>query len=104
MALYLESTTSQGIPFNYWKIGDICRNLTIKMTNITLYGYYNQEARQADKNPVYTNTFTCQPQDFDSYFSLDILNQVDVNDLSQGYKFLKEKTEMFANAQDVLEV
>lgn len=100
LAVNLQST--QGIPYTFVEIGDICRNLSIKMANITIYAFYSQDAKDSGKDPVCTNTFTCQSDKFDNYFSLDILSQADVNDVSQGYKFLEENIDIFVGSQEII--
>lgn len=91
----------QGIPYEFVIIGDICRNTTIKMVNLTVYGYFTQAAQENGKSTVYTNTFTCQADKYDQYFDESILAQEGITDISQGYKYLVENEEFFEGAMPV---
>lgn len=52
MALSKEIATEFGVPAKYWHIGAIQEDFKGKGTEVTLYGYADQAAREAGKQPL----------------------------------------------------
>jgi hypothetical protein len=102
MGFGVDLVTNQGIPYTYVKVGDVARSTTIKLANITIYGYYSEKARRSGRLPIYTDTFTCDENSYDKYFTIDILNQQGVNDISQSYHFLYDNIDVFKSAENLV--
>ena len=72
-----------------------------KFVDANVLIYKDAEAYQNDKTEVVNLQYICRDQvTFDAYFALDVLNQVDVNPISQSYIWLKTFDE-FSSAIDV---
>jgi len=52
MAIIKLIDTEFGIPASYWNIGTVQEDFKAQGTEITFYGYANQEARLSGKQPL----------------------------------------------------
>ena len=52
MALLISVDTDFGVPAVYWNIGGIQEDFKGRATEITIYGYASQEARQTGRQPL----------------------------------------------------
>lgn len=52
MALKISITTDFGVPAEYWNVGAYQEDFKGKGAQVTLYGYLNEEARTAGKQPL----------------------------------------------------
>jgi len=52
MALLISVDTDFGVPAVYWNIGCVQEDFKGKSTEITIYGYASQEARQTGRQPL----------------------------------------------------
>lgn len=100
MALQKDYTNNQGITVNYWCITNIAKNLRYKTAEITICGYLTLQAKEQGFEPVETRRVKVLWDDFESYFSTEVLNST-TNDIEQAYTYIKEHVEMFAEAIDV---
>lgn len=89
MALTKNLTLSSGInlPNGYIKIKSVTIINGVK-AEIKVDIYKDQPARNDNKTPVASFSHLCVNEYYD-YYHLDILNQVNINVISQSYEYLK---------------
>ena len=93
-----------GVSSEYWKIVDYKCNRLKKYMDITFCGWLNEQAAKTDNfdSSDTPRKVRCLPIQFDSYFSLDILNSENVNMALQIYKFAKDNNDFFKDCTDLL--
>jgi len=104
MALLKKINTldNTGVYAEYWRVTSIDLDYNKKSATIFIDGYYNQNARVDGKNPLLNREYVVNQYDFISYFSADVLNQVNVNTVSQSYLFVKSLSgSEFVDALDI---
>jgi hypothetical protein len=102
MGLQKELTLDNGIylPEAYIKIIS-CNYICDYHTSVKVNIYKDFNAYSDDKTSVTTLTHICT-DDFNTYFDLTVLNQENVNIISQSYEWLKT-LEFYKDAIDVPE-
>lgn len=100
MALKLSTELPTGIVAvdAYYKIERVVS--TKEQMNIFVEVYYNEQARQSNKQPIASDFYqVTDAQDLDKYVKgIDMANG-DV--VARGYLYLKEKIDKFSSALDV---
>jgi len=104
MALLKEGyKNGAGVESKYWKIIDYRVNSIMKYVDITFGGWLNEECKTAEMDLSDTpRKVRCTRTDFDAYFSIEVLDAVGVNQVSQMYKFAKDKSDFFLGATDLI--
>jgi len=92
MALQKEIITPYGVTASYWRIIELSINYAYKIAKIRLAGYINKEARDNGVTPIEVKLFNCNPKEFDMFFDLDKLNELNNNPLRQAYDFIKNNS------------
>lgn len=89
MAITKDITLASGVelPNAYIKI-QVLNMTTDTSVDVSVDIFKDQSAREDNKIPVVTLRHLCS-NTYDTYFAYDILNQLDINVISQGYEFLK---------------
>lgn len=102
MALIKDIMTDKKIIANFWIIPKIEKDRYNKSAYIVMYGYLNKQ--QCDDGGVFLDKkfYNVYPDKFDTYFSLDILKQVNLCEYDMAYKFIKENVEEFKDAEDLI--
>jgi hypothetical protein len=103
MALQKTIYTSDntGVAATYWCACDVNIDFHKKHGSIELMGYINQQAYVDDKNPVIIKEYEIRSDLFDVYFSEQVLNQDGVNTRTQSYKYVKDYSGEFNDAEIV---
>lgn len=102
MALQKTINHQTGSTSSYWKINKIDFTFAPKTAMIILAGYVNEQARQEDKRHLDVRTFRILPEEYDTYFSLTVLDAQDMNQLKSAYMYIKAiENGEFSDALDV---
>ena len=64
MALSHTVETEFGVTASYWNIGAVQEDFKGKGTQVTMYGYASQEAREAEKQPLSAAQVTLAGDDY----------------------------------------
>lgn len=100
MALKLSTELPTGIVAAdaYYKIERVVS--TKEQMNISVEVYYNEQARQNNKQPITSEFYqVTDPQDLDKY--VKGINMANGDVVARGYLYLKEKVDKFSSALDV---
>lgn len=91
------------VSVEYWKIIDYHINVMYQAVDITFGGWVSKAARDANKTMVQQIHVSGIDDKYDEYFGTMALNVVDVNAVSQAYKYTKENKsgEFFKDASDI---
>jgi hypothetical protein len=101
MALYKDNYTNQfGIPTQYWKVTGINLNTFYKYCDIELAGFYSQETRDANKEPLEKRKVRAKwtPEEFEAYFSASALDGSSI--YLKAYEYIKNN-EFFQDCIDI---
>lgn len=101
MALQVNYTNPAGVDVTYWKIIELNINYIQKFARIRLAGYKDITTRQDNMEFVESKYYNITPLKFDEYFSVDTLDNENVNPVKQSYFYIKQNDELFNNAMDV---
>lgn len=74
-------------------------NVLNKTSEITIYGYYNQTARDENKLNLDYRIINCVSSDFNQYFSIEELDNF-TNPIQQAYLYIKTQNE-FIGSTDI---
>jgi hypothetical protein len=88
MAIIKQYENENGVTVEYWNIGAVQEDFKGRGTEVTIYGYVSQAAREAGKNPPEARKFTLSGDDY-----------VAGADRAQLYAIIKQRPE-FEGAQD----
>ena len=104
MALLKQNyTNGAGVPIEYWKIIDYRVNTYTKTVDISFGGWLNSKCRDANMELVENpKKVRCLSDKFDLYFGTEIIDGIDVNMISQMYKFAKENAKFFSDSTDIV--
>jgi GNAT superfamily N-acetyltransferase len=61
MAICKSIVSDFGVPATYWNIGAVAEDYRGKGCQVTLYGYADEAARRAGKQPLMTGTLAVAP-------------------------------------------
>lgn len=101
MALQLNSYTNNlGIQVGYWKISQYSLRTLYKSVDITISGWKDKASCDNNDTAIEYKKVRCLADKFDYYFSTETLDK-ETNPLQQIYKFAKENSGFFADAEDV---
>lgn len=101
MAMQVNYTNPAGIDVTYWKIIELNINYIQKFARIRLAGYKDINTRQDNMEFVESKYYNITPLKFDEYFSVNALDNENVNPVKQSYFYIKQNDELFNNAIDV---
>ena len=105
MALQKNITLDNGIniPEAYIKISS-CTYINGYHCVITINVYLNETARIDNKPEIVKFKHSCSNiEEFEQYFSFEVLNQLDVNIMSQSYLWLKTLN-FYSDAIDITDI
>jgi hypothetical protein len=99
--IYTDDNT--GVYAEYWKISEINSNWLNDRIEIILSGFFNEETRRLNKNPVLRKTSYALGEDARIYFSAISMQPEGVDIIQEAYNFVKRVERDFYDAEDVLE-
>jgi len=97
--IYTEDNT--GIYAEYWKVSEINSNWLTDKIEIVLSGFFNQEARVDNKNPLSKKILYAMGEDARIYFSAIAMQPEGIDIIREAYNFVKKVDRDFIDAQDV---
>lgn len=102
MALQQTIENSTGTTASYWRIVLVTTNYESSQTNILMYGYKDQTARNQNKTPVDQRSYIVRGDDFDTWYSISELDVRSVNHVLNSYLYIKQlPNSEFATALDL---
>lgn len=99
MAFKKNIQTQYGIPCEYHIIAKIEKDKISKSAFVVLYSYPSKEARDSGANFLERRYVNVYPNDYDSVFGINTLNQEGANDYKNMYIFIKQHCEDFNDAE-----
>lgn len=99
--IYTEDNT--GVYAEYWKISEINSNWLNDKIEIIISGFFNEEARRSNKNPILKKTCYAVGEDARLYFSAIRMQPEGIDIIQEAYNFTKRVDRDFYDAEDVLE-
>ena len=99
--IYTEDNT--GVYAEYWKISEINSNWLTDRIEIILSGFFNEETRRLNKNPILKKISYALGEDARIYFSAISMQPEGVDIIQEAYNFVKRVDRDFYDAEDVLE-
>ena len=99
--IYTEDDT--GVYAEYWKISEINSNWLNDRIEIVLAGFFNEDARRNNKNPLTKKVIYALGENARVYFSAISMQPEGIDIIREAYNFVKMVDMNFADAQDVLE-
>ena len=104
MALEKDIETPLGINATYWCLAKVEVDKFNNNVFLILYGFKDKDMCEKAKigNAMFMDRkyYNIYPEQFDKYFSLDILNSSEDNQYKQGYQFIKDVDAIFKDATD----
>ena len=102
MALNKTIEHISGVNIEYWKIAKVDLNYLSYTGSVLLLGYISQEAREQNKVPLETKVVLINNNNFNTWFNLSILDEVNNNQIKNAYNYLKSiEGGEFSNSIDV---
>jgi len=98
MALQKTYEIPSGISGNYWKIMSISLEPIYKIATINLCLYFNSDARENEKQVLWSKNYHIRGDDYMQYFATNILDTK--NPIKSCYEYLKTTSE-FSDSVDV---
>lgn len=95
------------IPYNnmdlyYWKISGINISYTGKIAQIYVVGFIDEEQRiEGIEKKIAFENYMCKGEQFERYFSNEVLSEAGNNTLILAYEYLKDEIGTFENSTDV---
>lgn len=99
--IYTEDDT--GVYAEYWKISEINSNWLNDRIEIVLVGFFNEDARRSNKNPLIRKVTYALGENARVYFSAISMQPEGIDIIREAYNFVKMVDMNFTDAQDVLE-
>jgi len=108
MALQKSVVLNSGVGLleSYIKISKILYSnisSTQSYVDITINIFNDKASRDALKPEVISFNYRVTDEDFDTYFSLNVLSQDGINIISQGYEYLKS-LDFFSDSVDIIDI
>ena len=102
MALNKTIEHISGVNIEYWKIAKVDLNYLSYTGSVLLLGYISQEAREQNKVTLETKVVLINNNNFNTWFNLSILDEVNNNQIKNAYNYLKSiEGGEFSNSIDV---
>jgi hypothetical protein len=89
MALEKTIENKSGVSSSYWRILTVTTNYETNTAQILLSGYLNQQARFDGKTPLDNRGYYVGGQEFQTWFSVQQLNQGQTNHIKNSYLYIK---------------
>lgn len=87
---------------SYWKVSGVNITYTGKMAQIFVIGFADKKEREEGiDNKIAFENYICKGENFEKYFSNNILSRGKTNVLVSAYDYLKDKVEIFGDSLDV---
>lgn len=99
--IYTEDDT--GVYAEYWKISEINSNWLNDKIEIVLAGFFNEDARRNNKNPLIKKVTYALGENARVYFSAISMQPEGIDIIKEAYNFVKMVDKDFYDAQDILE-
>jgi hypothetical protein len=99
--IYTEDNT--GVYAEYWKISEINSNWLNDKIEIVLAGFFDEDSRRNNKNPLLKKTVYALGDQARTYFSAISMQPEGIDIIREAYNFVKMVDLSFTDAQNVLE-
>ena len=103
MAFQQTIEHSTGATSSYWRVVLVTTNYESSQTNILMYGYKDQTARDQNKIPLDQRSYVVSGAEFDTWYGVIELDRRSINHVTNSYLYIKQiPNGEFANATDLL--
>ena len=92
---------NSGVYAEYWKISEINSNWLNNIIEITVVGYFSEEARFSGRNPFLKRVVYAKESQALQYFSAIVMQPEGIDILHEAYMFVKGHVGEFIDAEDV---
>ncbi|MCC0707186.1 hypothetical protein [Clostridioides sp. ES-S-0190-01] len=101
MAIGKSKLLATGQQVYYWRISTVNISYSNKMAQIKIAGYISEDARRNGLDAVEYENISVMDDNFDTYFGINILDEIGKNPLESGYNYLKENIDKFKESLDI---